>query len=108
MNFGTTCFMDNTSTMFFILDARKKTFKIHSQDKPKETPYLHHPWTDLSTLYDKLIKFEIAMIQTTSQTIKTSQASQNEPPTKPFLMQTDTPSHAKISTNIISAKPNAI
>ena len=64
---------------FFILDARKKALKIHSSNKPKKTnpniSITHRPIslptnTHNITLYDKLNKLGIPIIQTTSQTIK--------------------------------------
>ena len=64
---------------FFILNSRKTAFKIHSSNKPKKTnpsiPITHRPIslptnTPNITLYYKLTKLGILIIQTISQTIK--------------------------------------
>ena len=59
-------------------------------------------------LYDKLTKLGISIIQTTLQSIKNFTSISSEPITKPLFTRAYTLSHAKIVTNITSAKPNAI
>ena len=72
-------FSECPSKAFFILNTRKKALAIHSSNKPKKKkpiiPITHRPISlptnrHKITLYDKLTKFGIPIIQTTSQTIK--------------------------------------